>query len=61
MVTSIHLNEHLIYYPQFLRQTHKLTLSSLLWDITTIRHGLVGDIGHRGMVGPNDLWGLFQP
>ena len=24
-------------------------------------HGLVGDIGGRGMVGPDDLEGLFQP
>ena len=24
-------------------------------------HGLVGDIGGRGMVGPDDLGGLFQP
>ena len=24
-------------------------------------YGSVGDIGGRGMVGPNDLGGLFQP
>ena len=24
-------------------------------------HGLVGDIGSRVMVGPDDLGGLFQP
>ena len=24
-------------------------------------HGLVGDFGGRGMVGPDDLGGVFQP